>query len=412
MKKDIDQLLESRNLDGLLIVGPGQHNPAMYYFTGGGHLTSAILVKKRGSEPLLVHYSMERDEAAKTGLPTRDMADYSYDDYLKQANGDYLQAIARVHRQIFSDVGIDSGRVGVYGKQDAGITQAIFTALQSLMPDLTLVGEYNDTVLLQAMSTKDTEEIERIRAMGLATTAVVGQVADFLTSHRVKDGILIKPDGTPLTIGEVKRRIDLWLVERGVENPEGTIFAIGRDAGIPHSTGNPSDYLSLGKTIVFDIYPCETGGGYFYDLTRTWCLGYAPDDALSLYEDVLAVYQDSMRELEVDALCKDFQKRACDLFEGRGHPTIQSNPQTQVGYVHSLGHGVGLNIHEKPSFNKYALESDRLTPGVVITVEPGLYYPERGLGVRLEDTVCVGHDGQIGVLAEFPLDLVLPMKEG
>jgi Xaa-Pro aminopeptidase len=78
-----------------------------------------------------------------------------------------------------------------------------------------------------------------------------------------------------LTIGDVKRKINLWLAERDAVPSEGFIFAQGRDAGIPHSQGNPDDMLRLGQTIIFDIYPQERGGGYFYDFTRTWSLGYA-----------------------------------------------------------------------------------------------------------------------------------------
>jgi Xaa-Pro aminopeptidase len=295
---------------------------------------------------------------------------------------------------------------------EANQSFAILSNLQRLMPDLTIVGEFRDSVLLRAMATKDEAEVEHIRHMGEVTTAVVDLVADFLTSQHVRDGVLVKPDGQPLTIGEVKSRINLWLAERGAENPEGTIFAIGRDAGVPHSAGNLDDPLRQGQTIIFDIYPCEAGGGYFYDFTRTWCLGYATDEALALYEDVLAVYRQLMNELEVGSLCRDYQKRTCDLFEARGHPTIQSNPQTQEGYVHGLGHGVGLHIHEQPALGRYAAEKDRLSPGMVVTVEPGLYYPERGLGVRLEDTVYVRPDGRIEILAEYPLDLILAMKKG
>ena len=96
---------------------------------------------------------------------------------------------------------------------------------------------------------------------------------------------MVKPNGDPLTIRDVKQRINLWLSERGAENPEDTIFAIGRDAGVPHSSGNPMTSLRLGQTIVFDIYPCEAGGGYFYDFTRTWCLGYAPDEVHCIIRD-------------------------------------------------------------------------------------------------------------------------------
>jgi Xaa-Pro aminopeptidase len=252
--------------------------------------------------------------------------------------------------------------------------------------------------------------VERIRNLGRITIEVVGKVADFLTAHRVEGDTLVKVDGRPLTIGDVKSRINLWLVERGAENPDGTIFAIGRDAGVPHSSGNPGDLLRLGQTIVFDIFPCEPGGGYYYDFTRTWCLGFAPDEAQKLYEDVLSVYRQVMNELRPGTKCRDYQLRTCELFEAMGHPTLKSNPQTEVGYVHGLGHGVGLNIHERPWFSMRATEEDILAPGTVVTVEPGLYYPDRGLGVRLEDTVWVRPDGKMEVPVEYPLDLVLPMR--
>jgi Xaa-Pro aminopeptidase len=71
---------------------------------------------------------------------------------------------------------------------------------------------------------------------------------------------------------------------------------------------------------------------------------------------------------------------------------------------------VGLNIHESPWSGNGATEKDVLVPGAVVTIEPGLYYPSRGLGCRLEDTVTVRPDGTFEILAEFPLDLVLPIK--
>jgi Xaa-Pro aminopeptidase len=265
-------------------------------------------------------------------------------------------------------------------------------------------------MMLEAMATKDVGEIERIRQMGKITTRVVGQVADFLTSHPVKNERLVKSNGEPLTIGDVKGQINLWLAENGLENPQGAIFAIGRDAGVPHSSGTPSDELMLGKTIVFDIFPCEAGGGYHYDFTRTWCLGYAPDEAQAVYEDVLAIYQKVMGELKLNAPFKDYQDMVCEWYRVQGHPTIQEDPTIEEGYVHSLGHGLGLHVHEAPWSGSDAGVKDILAPGVVVTIEPGLYYPSKDLGCRLEDTVAVLPDGTFEILAEFPLDLVLPMK--
>ena len=279
------------------------------------------------------------------------------------------------------------------------------------MPDIQMVGEPARTsTMLEAMATKDDGEVQRVREMGAITTAVVGQVAEFLTHHPASNGVLVKKDGQPLTIGDVKSKINLWLAEKGVENPHGTIFAMGRDAGVPHSTGTPQDPMALGKTIIYDIFPCEAGGGYHYDFTRTWCLGYAPDEVVALYEDVLSVYQTIMAELAANKPFKHYQERTCELFADLGHPTIKDDPTILEGYVHSLGHGVGLQVHEAPWSGTGATEKDILAPGIVATVEPGLYYPSRGMGCRLEDTFTVRPDGEIEILAEFPLDLVLPVK--
>ncbi len=412
MKNDLDALMQSRNLDAVLVTGPAFHNPAMVYFTGPAHLGHADLIKPRGAPPLLFYNSMERDEAARTGLRTKALDDYHFIDLLQQCGGDWLQATAERYSRMLQDAGVSGGRMAVYGLRDAGQAYAVMTELRQRLPGLEIVGELQGSMLMEAMLTKETEEVERIRRMGQVTVAVVAQTAEFLCSHTAKDGVLVKADGAPLTIGEVKNRINLWIAEHGAENPEATIFSIGHDAGVPHSTGKPQDLLRLGETIVYDIFPCEAGGGYFYDFTRTWCLGYAPDAVQALYEDVHSVFNQVMSELQVGELFRKYQLRTCELFEQRGHPTVQGDPQTLVGYVHSLGHGVGLNIHERPISGVAASDSDRLYPGAVFTIEPGLYYPQRGMGVRLEDTVWARPDGQMEVLASYPLDLVLPVRQG
>jgi Xaa-Pro aminopeptidase len=262
-----------------------------------------------------------------------------------------------------------------------------------------------------AMETKDEGEVAHIRKMGRITTTVVGRVAEYLTGCEVReDEVLLKEDGTPLTIADVKSRIDLWLAELGAENPEGCIFAIGRDSGVPHSTGTPEDLLRLGRTIVFDIYPCEAGSGYFYDFTRTWCLGYATPEAQKLYDEVKTVFDKVIENLDLNAPFVDYQRLVCEEYEKNGHKTPLHTPAPTDGYVHSLGHGVGLNIHERPWSGLTADATNLLKPGVVVTCEPGLYYPEKGMGVRIEDTLWVRPDGKIETLAEYPYDFVLKMK--
>ncbi|MBS1248546.1 MAG: putative dipeptidase PepE [Chloroflexi bacterium] len=411
MKNDLDQLMQANNLDSLLFTGPAQHNSPMYYMTGGGHMTGADLVKKRDEEPVLFYRPMERDAAAATGLKAKNLAEYEYKKLLKSVDGDHIQATALRYQKMLHDVGLTKGRMALYGKMDAGSAWGVFSALQALMPELTLVGEGPNSVLLEARATKDEKEVERIRHMGEVTVEVVERVAGYLTSRAVNaKEVLLREDGQPLTIGDVKSKINLWLAEAGVENPEGVIFASGRNAGVPHNSGEAKNLLRLGQTIVFDIFPCEAGGGYFYDFTRTWCLGYAPDDVQALYDDVYAVYEQIVSELEVNAHAPDLQKRTCELFEERGHKTIRQDSKLQSGYVHSLGHGLGVDIHERPRFGHGATEADKLAPGTVTTIEPGLYYPERGMGCRLENTFWVSPEGKIELLAQYPLDLVLKMK--
>jgi Xaa-Pro aminopeptidase len=410
MKSDLNQLLQDHQAEALWVTGSAQHNPPMVYLTGGGHMTQADVIKRVGEAPLLCHAPMEREEAAKTGLQTLNYNKFPLKERLKLAEGNRLIAHALLYRQIFEEMKLTEGRVLVYGRTDAGKHYALLNKLQEMLPGMDFQGDLDDAVLLQAMATKEPDEIERIREMGKRVVTVVSRVADFLTQHKVVNELLTKADGTPLLIGDVKSQIDLWLAELGAENPEDTIFAIGRDAGIPHSSGTPSDPLKLGETIVFDIFPCEKGGGYFYDFTRTWCLGYAPKQARELHRQVRSVYQQIVSELETGRNAAQFQERTCELFESMGHPTKRQNPAIESGYVHSLGHGVGLNIHEKPWFSREDDPTNALLPGSVFTIEPGLYYPEQGLGVRIEDTYYVTPECRFEKFVDYPMDLILPMK--
>lgn len=406
MKSDLDQLMTDAGIDALLVVGGAAHNPMMYYFTGNVHMGDGALIKKRGEAPVLFYNPMEREEAAKTGLKTKNLAEYKLSTLTKEMDGDAAKAQAMRYKLMLHEFGVMHGKVALYGKVELGPKFEIFSHLREMAPDIELVGEVGVSVIGKAMETKDAEEVARIRQMGAVTVEVVGRTKAFLQSHKAKDGVLVKADGTPLTIGEVKTKINAWAIELGVENPHGTIFAIGHDAGVPHSVGTPEDVLKLGQTIVYDIFLQEPGGGYHFDFTRTWCLGHAPEKEQKLYDDVREVFDDLMGGIEANAPFKLMQEHTCDLFEAKGYDTIRKNPMAQEGYVHSIGHGLGVNIHEHP----FSRGESTLRPGVVVTIEPGLYYPSQNMGCRIEDTVYVAPDGSIEVLADFPHDLVVPIE--
>ena len=412
MKKDIERLIKEHNIDALWISGAAQHNPSMVYFTGTIHVTAADLFIIPGKTPILFHGMMEREEAAKTGYDLISYTRYSMLDYLKQTDGNMLQANALRYKQMFEEIGLTKGNVLLYGNREIGPFYALVRELEDLLPGIRFKGDYDDAIVLEARATKDKLEIEEIRKMGHITTGVVARVQNFLSCHKVVDETLVKDDGNPLTIGDVKSLIDLWLAEAGAENPQSTIFAIGRDGGLPHSSGTPTDPIQLGKSIVFDIFPCQQGGGYYYDFTRTWCLGYAPEEIQQAYDQVKEVYEKVADELTVGVLASKYQDLTCELFEEIGHETIRQNQAAEEGYIHSVGHGLGLNVHEKPWLGRTSDPENLFRIGSVFTIEPGLYYPSKHFGVRLEDTWYVNENGQFEKFVDYPMELVVPMKGG
>jgi Xaa-Pro aminopeptidase len=413
MKSDLDALMQDRNMDAIIVFGNAEHNPPMRFMTGGGHVSHATLIKKRGEEPILFHGDMERDEAAKSGLKLISYSNYDAVALHKKANNDAVLAGAMRAELMCKDAGLTSGRVGIYGTYDLSAIFGMLAQLQKLLPSLEFVGEAReDSIFMRAMETKDEDGVARIRNMGKITTTVVSKVRDYLTSCDVnRDEVLLKENGDPLTVGDVHSKIRLWVAELGAELPSGFIFAIGHDAGVPHSAGNPTDLMKLGQTIVFDIYPAEAGGGYYYDFTRTWSLGYTTPEAQDLYDQVKEIFDTLNDNFDLNTPFANYNIMTCEYFESKGHQTPLNAKSPREGYVHSLGHGVGLNIHERPFSGLTASDDQRLRPGVVITSEPGLYYPEKGMGFRIEDTIWVRPDGKMETLAEYPYDFVLPMKK-
>lgn len=405
--------MEERGCAALLVMGGTAHNPPMYYLANGAVITeSSVLVKRRGEEPVLFVGSMEREEAQRSGLSVIDGTAARLHEQMRAANGNRLRATARWMGDMLREAGVESGTVAAYGNADAGAAYEVLTALSELHPQLNFVGEFDHTLLDAAMITKGPDEIRRMRAVGKKTMNVVAGTEEFLTSHRARHGYLVKKDGTRLTIGDVKRRIRQMLTDENLVDPEnGTIFSIGHDAGVPHSRGDERDPLKLGQTIVYDIFPAEPGGGYYFDFTRTWCLGFATPEVEQAYADVLATFKAVMKALRPGELTRTYQALTCQLLEARGHPTIGSNPTTTSGYVHSIAHGVGLHIHEPPRFGDTPGNEQRLEPGMVFTVEPGVYYPERGYGIRIEDCVWLNPKNlKFEALANYSKELIVPIK--
>ncbi len=413
MKSDINRLMHEFGLDAIFVIGDEAPNPYRDYLTNRAR-AGGNLIKKRDEEAVFIVSGMEVDEAAKSGLKVMTPYDFGLAD-LSEQNKDNPNVIARLLMENYLKKLEVKGRVAFYGVADVGDTLFKLGGVSELAPEIeVVVGGEARKLFSRAYETKDPEEIAALREVAKLTSEVVRRTWAFISGHQAAGDEIGRPvlngSGEPLTIGAVKRFIRLQEFELGLNDPDGCIFAQGRDAGMPHSHGEEDDTLQVGRSIVFDIYPRGMQTGYYADMTRTWCIGQAPEEVRRAYDDVMMVFHGVADSLRAGEKAATYQTIALDYFEGRGHPTKRSRPGTLEGYVHGLGHGLGLNIHEAPGMSE--LSNDVLAPGNVFTVEPGLYYPERDYGVRVEDTVYFDEAGRLHTLSDFPYDLVLPLKGG
>ncbi len=409
MKSDLDTLMQQRELAALLVFASHDHSAALDYMTGGVRITGGAAIKLHCHQPVLVVNGMETAEAAATGLEVYDYHTLGMEDARKQAENNLTLTQILFWGGVLEKLGLVEGKIGVYGTTDANSTLALIDGLREKFPQYTFAGEMSPTLFDAAYTTKDLDEIAKIKSVAQRTSAVVRATSDFISGHRADDDeTVIKEDGAPLTVGDVKRFVRRELLEHDLEDTD-MIFAQGEDGGHPHSRGTESQSLKLGQAIVFDLFPREIGGGYHHDMTRTWCIGYAPAEVREAYDQVMESFDIALENFAVGKPTHLMQEAVQDHFERLGHPTLRSQPGTSVGYVHGLGHGVGLNVHESPSISHLRKE-DKFAVGNVITIEPGVYYPERNFGVRIEDMLIVDERGELVTLTDVPKDLVLPLR--
>ncbi|MEO8397502.1 MAG: M24 family metallopeptidase, partial [Chloroflexota bacterium] len=387
--------------------GDEHGNPMRNYLTNGAAVTGGYVLKKRGSAPLMVVNPMEIEEAAKSGLKVYSFNDFDWGALITSLAGDIGKATVTFWKRMLQNIEVESGKIGLYGTGTINHYLELIRMVEAAYPEYKLVGETGMTLFDEAYVTKDPGEIERIKSVAARTSAVWQATWDFIGGHKADGETVVKADGSPLTIGEVKRFVRRELLDRDLED-DAMIFAEGRDGGFPHSRGEADMPLKLGQAIVFDLFPRELGGGYYHDSTRTWSIGYATPEVQEAYDQVMDAFEVAEDNFRVNMPAHMLQEAVQDYFESKGHATTRSNPATPVGYVHSLGHGVGLNIHERPSIGH--LSKDTLQVGNVISIEPGLYYPEQGFGMRIEDLCYVDANGTLISLTDFHKELVLPLK--
>jgi Xaa-Pro aminopeptidase len=390
MLSDLDQLMSARGIGAVIVPMHEQQHASFRWLTRGAKVTRGYAIKLAGREPILVSYPMERDEASATGLETRLAHDYAYDRLFRETKNS-AAGYAHFYDAILTDLGA-GGSVAFFGNVPFQLYHGVAAELEARGRS---VYRSNGEDLIQlARKRKDAWEIDAIRSVGERTELVIDRVREVLRAATI-DGDRVMHDGRALTLGDLKPLVSSEIARHGMIEDHDTILSQGRDAGIPHSRGDASALVRPSVPIVLDIFPLDRNSGYFFDETRTFCVGPIPDELRTIHGHVLEAFERARDAMRAGNPASLYQALVCDLFEHRGYETTRRTPSTLSGYVHSLGHGVGLEIHEKPSFSLSPANSDVIEAGDVLTIEPGLYFPDRAIGVRIEETFVVRDDGTV-----------------
>lgn len=381
-----------------MVLAESGRDPDLAAFAGDAHLGRSLLVLPRGGEAHLGYFTaMERGEAAATGLPLLDPAVLGVE-ALRDAGADDAALLAGATARALARCAVEPGRLAVAGHGAAGTLLAAAAELAAAGWEL-IAGD--EPVLLRR-KTKSASELAGVTAAAAGAVAALRRVAGLLAAAApADDGGDLWLGGERLTVGRLRAEVAMELAGRGLEQPHGNILAPGGDAALPHSTGDDGRVLGRGEALVVDLFP---RAALYADLTRTLCHGEPPAALRAAHAAVVEALTGAARAAVAGARGWDLQLAACGVLGGHGYPTPISHPGTLTGYVHNLGHGVGFELHELPSFCKQSGADGVLEPGDVFTLEPGLYDPGAGWGVRVEDLYHLTAEGPQR-LTDLPYDL-------
>ena len=228
---------------------------------------------------------------------------------------------------------------------------------------------------------KSEEEIANIEEVSKHTIGAFKEVERILKESVIEKDEIHYNDEV-LTSEFLKQVIEKKLLEVNIVCTAGLIVSSGTQTAMPHHSGKGA--LRPNETIIVDIFPRSRDHHYFSDMTRTYVKGEPSTEIRKMYEAVENSQRLSREALKPGISGTEAYEISAKAIKDAGFEVGKK------GYVHSLGHGVGIDVHESPRLGLKA--ADTIEQGNVVTVEPGLYYNDIG-GVRIEDTVAITEDG-------------------
>ena len=238
--------------------------------------------------------------------------------------------------------------------------------------------------LFPERSQKTEDECKMIAQGNVASAKGIAKAKEILQKSTIKENRLIYKN-RPLTSERLRQAIDIACLEAGAVAKD-TIVAGGKQACDPHERG--TGLLRPHQLIIIDVFPRVSSHGYHGDMTRTFLKGNASESQKKLVSTVTKAQKAALSQIKSKIHCKAIHLAVEKYFLKQGYQTEKREGYYQ-GFFHGTGHGLGLDVHEAPSLGN---SRDVLKTGQVITVEPGLYYPDMG-GCRIEDVVVVKSDG-------------------
>jgi len=258
----------------------------------------------------------------------------------------------------------------------------------------------SDRELFSKRRRRKTEaEVAGLRRAQRACEAALDEARRMLRESDASSGALVL-DGAALTCERIKHEIERVFGEHGVGGDD-FIVSHGAQTAIGHDLG--SGPISAGEAVVLDLFPYDRESGVYSDMTRTYVVGEVPDELREYHRLCKEALDLATAAVRPGVNGRALMQSVCDLFAAHGYPTPLTKEPGEVldsGFFHGLGHGVGLEVHERPYVSR---SGDDLVAGDVITLEPGLYRAGFG-GVRLEDIVLVTDDGA-EVVTRYPYEL-------